>query len=63
MDLNFIALEGDAVSERTTPLLQVEESWEHRLPEDPLLQDVEGLRFATSANGPNKSRKDEAVEW
>ena len=63
MGLDFIASEGDAVSERTTPLLPMEELWEHRLPEDPLLRELEGLRFATPANGPNKSREDKAVEW
>jgi hypothetical protein len=63
MDLDFIAFEGDAVSERTIPLLPIEKLWEHHLPEDPLLRKFESLRFATPANGPNKSREDEAVEW
>ena len=61
--LEFIAFEGDAVSERTTPLLPIEKLWEHHLPEDSLLRQLGGLRFATPANGPNKSREDEAVEW
>ena len=63
MGLDFIAFEGDAVSERTTPLLPIEKPWEHYLPEDSLLRQLGGLRFATPANGPNKSREDEAMEW
>ena len=40
MGLDFIAFEGDAVSERTTPLLPIEKLWEHHLPEDSLLRQV-----------------------
>jgi len=63
MGLDFIAFEGDAVAGRTTPQLPMERLLEHRLPEDPLLRQLGGHRFATPANGPNKSREDEAVEW
>ena len=63
MGPDFIAFEGDAVSERTAPLLPIEKLWEHHLPEVSLLRQLGVLRFATPANGPNKSREDEAMEW